>query len=176
VTIARSESQGSTKRLPPPGRRLASYAAVALASAGLVSLPAASHARSVRAVEAAQVWVTDGDVVTVAATPSAVYLGGDFTLIGRPTGAWVRVGADGAVGAIPHAVEGTVGRATSDGAGGWFVGGGVERVGGIERHGLQHLRANGRLDAGWSVKITGGNIVSLARRGTTLYLGAPSPA
>jgi hypothetical protein len=39
----------------------------------------------------ARLWITDGDVHAVAATPSSVYVGGDFELIGAHTGSWVEI-------------------------------------------------------------------------------------
>ena len=42
-------------------------------------------------------WVTDGTVSAVVATPKQVYLGGDFTLIGKETGSWVGIDASGSV-------------------------------------------------------------------------------
>ena len=66
----------------------------------------------------------------LAATPTDVYLGGDFTLIGRRTGSWVRVDAAGTVAPVPHFVAGSVSEAVPDGAGGWFIAGDIESVGG----------------------------------------------
>src|SRR5439155_25357804 len=36
-------------------------------------------------------WVVDGSVDAIAATDSVVYLGGQFSRVGPPTGSWVRV-------------------------------------------------------------------------------------
>lgn len=93
-----------------------------------------------------QRWVLDGTVSTVTATAAGVYVAGDFTLIGRPTGAWVGLDAVGRVRSARAPVEGSVTTAVGDGSGGWFVRGSIESVGGFERHGIVHLRANGTFD------------------------------
>src|SRR4029450_5742508 len=118
-----------------------------------------------------QLWVTNGDVVSMAATQSTVYVGGDFTLIGRRTGSWASVAPDGSARAPREQVHGSVTTAVPDGAGGWFVRGEIESVGPVAPRGIAHLRAGGRLDRSFRVKINGGNVVALARSGTTLYLG-----
>src|SRR2546423_12611679 len=66
-------------------------------------------------------WVTDGSVYAIAATPKQVYLGGDFTLIGRETGSWVGIEPSGAVAQAAPALHDRVDDAVSDGARGWFV-------------------------------------------------------
>src|SRR5437764_3506293 len=66
-------------------------------------------------------WVTDGSVYAVAATPTEVLVGGDFTLIGRQTGSWVSIAADGTVPAAPPAQYNPVSAAVPDGARGWFL-------------------------------------------------------
>src|SRR5687768_1416482 len=76
---------------------------------------AATDARLAWSDVPARVWVTDGSVFAVAATPTDVYLGGDFTLIGRRTGSWARVDAAGTVAPIPHLVAGSVSDVVSDG-------------------------------------------------------------
>ena len=131
---------------------------------------AATDARFAWSDVPARMWVTDGSIFAVAATPTDVYLGGDFTLIGRRTGSWARVDAAGAVAPIPHVVAGSVSDAVPDGAGGWFIAGDIESVGGIEHRRVAHLRADGRLDRRWHPAFNG-SVQTLARVGRTLYLG-----
>jgi trimeric autotransporter adhesin len=135
-------------------------------------LSAVSQAQTVRSNVPARHWVTDGDVLAVAATSSAVYIGGDFTLIGPPTGAWVGVTAAGRVGPIRGTVDGVVSASVADGHGGWFLLGEFNAVGGTEIEDAEviHLGANGRLDLRWSLT-TDGTVETLALHGDTLYVG-----
>ena len=71
--------------------------------------------------EPAQAWVTDGNVYAVAATPGGVYVGGSFTLLGRPTGSWVALKAGAGVLPRPASVGEPVVAAVSDGKRGWFL-------------------------------------------------------
>jgi trimeric autotransporter adhesin len=120
-------------------------------------------------VEPVSVWVADGTVSTIAATPSGVFVGGDFSLLGRPTGSWVAVTAAGTPIAPRPVVEGEVSTADSDGSGGWFLRGPELVVDGVLRHGVVHLRRNGRVDPAFKV-VSNGSIESVARVGATLYV------
>jgi hypothetical protein len=141
-------------------------------AAGLVLLPAGADARSRAVVGPMQSWVTDGNVLAVASAGGSTYLGGDFSLIGRTTGSWAEVDGAGAVRPIRALVRGTVAEAQPDGSGGWFLVGDVESVGGVATRDREvvHLLANGRLDAGWSLR-TDGTIYAMARVRDRLYLG-----
>jgi hypothetical protein len=55
-------------------------------AAALLALVFAAPAAAVNGDTPQNAWVTDGDVLAVAATPTDVLIGGDFTLIGRATG------------------------------------------------------------------------------------------
>ena len=77
--------------------------AVILATAAAALVFAAS-AGAVDGNSPIAAWVTDGTVDAVVATPKQVYLGGDFTLIGKETGSWVGIDANGSVPAVAPAV------------------------------------------------------------------------
>jgi hypothetical protein len=147
--------------------RFGGLAVAALLGLGVTTSGAATPVRSSAPVRA---WVTDGNVMAIASTPTGLYAGGDFTLIGPATGAWVDVRASGVVGRIPAAVGGSVSDAVTDGSGGWFLKGAITTVGGVARSGITHLRADGKLDPGWRLRVSG-TTNALARAGTTLYLG-----
>ena len=83
--------------------------------------------------------VTNGRVYAIAATPSTVYVGGDFTRVGAPTGTSVSLSAaTGALVAAPR-VNGTVEVVVPDGLGGWYVGGNFSKAGGQARQNLAHI-------------------------------------
>src|SRR5512142_2116125 len=87
----------------------------------LAALALAAPASALNGNDPAHAWVTDGSVYAVAATPSQLLVGGDFTLIGRETGSWVSLEASGAVPQADPAWYGTVLDAVPDGARGWFL-------------------------------------------------------
>ena len=57
---------------------------------------------------AAETFYTGGTVYAVVAAPEKTYVGGDFTLIGRPTGSWVGIDPTGTTLGGRPAVSGTV--------------------------------------------------------------------
>src|SRR5207237_148930 len=67
-------------------------------------------------------------------------------------------------------IEGGVTTATPDDAGGWYLRGDALTIAGAERHGVVHLRRDGSLDHAFRL-VSNGSIDSLARVGTTLYVG-----
>ena len=115
--------------------------------------------------EPAQAWVTDGNVYAVAATPGGVYIGGSFTLLGRPTGSWVALKAGAGVPQRPASVAEPVVAASSDGKRGWFLATDADEG---ETH-LLHLRADGTVDPKWHPR-TDGTVAALARSGRRVFL------
>lgn len=117
--------------------------------------------------------ITDGPVNCLADGGDVVYLGGSFTYAGPYTGCAVALDTTtGAAAPNFPRVEGVVSRLVADGAGGWFLGGGFTRVGGLARRSLAHVRADRTVDADWVVdlEITGSlEISALAYYGGTLY-------
>lgn len=114
-------------------------------------------------------WVTNGTVTSVAAGEQ-LYLAGDFTYIGPPTGgAAVYTQNDGAPVAFPR-VEGTVFAALPAQGGGWFLGGEFTSVGGQPRRNLARIDANGALDTGWRLDADG-PVMALAEHANRLYIG-----
>jgi trimeric autotransporter adhesin len=146
--------------------------AAAFVVVSVAGLPSASHAASaVSSIPSATVYA-DGTVLATAAGADRIYVGGDFSLLGRPTGSWASIGADGKPAAGRPPLFGTVDEAVSDGSGGWFVAGRINAVGSVVRAAkVVHLRPNGELDRSWRLAIQGGDGVSaLVRRGGTLFL------
>ena len=101
---------------------------------------------------------------TVEANPvtGEVLMAGRFTTVGQALGQAAVF--DLAGGRVPSTarIDGPVEAAMPDGAGGWFVGGGFSRVGGIDRGPLVHLLPNGTLDPAWGLDLhIGGTVYAL---------------
>src|SRR6476659_770448 len=146
-------------------------AAAVLVFVSVGVLPSATHASPAVAEIPSATLFADGTVLATAAGADRVYVGGDFSLLGRPTGSWVAIGSDGKPVAGRPSLGGSVTTVVSDGRGGWFVAGKINAVGSVPRIAkLVHLRPDGELDRGWRVAIQGGQVFALARRGNTLFL------
>src|SRR5262249_20135617 len=114
--------------------------------------------------------VTNGDVTAMAISGQTLYLGGDFTSIGSYTGGGVPVDSVSALPlpAFPR-VNGAVTAVTSDGQGGWYVGGLFDSVGAQPRRGLAQIRSDLSV-APWNPG-TDGYVGALALSGGIVYLG-----
>src|SRR3954463_12353605 len=115
----------------------------------LVALFFAAPALAVNGNDPSNAWVTDGSVYAVAATPDRVLVGGNFTLIGRETGSWVSVNADGTVPQAAPAEYDTVLDAVPDGKRGWFL---LTSSAQDETRAVVHLRADRSLDPAWKLE------------------------
>lgn len=125
-------------------------------------------------------WETNGSVSAVTRVGNHVYIGGRFSYVGPYTGSGVPLNA-GSGTSLPRfaKIDGAVSAVVSDGAGGYYVGGFFTRVGGVARHGLAHIRADGSLDRGWHADLGGSyatlgydaSVNALALSGPTLYIG-----
>src|SRR5205823_3688115 len=100
------------------------------------------------------------------------YLGGRFTRIGPNLGFGVPVDqSTGALVGSPPKVDGPVYAATSDGAGGWYIGGDFITVGGLSRKHAAHIDSTGTVLA-WNPK-PNNTVRSIAvdAANDTVYLG-----
>lgn len=123
-----------------------------------------------------------GNVVSAMeyAPDGTLYLGGDFTYMGPPTGGHGIISNDGTgdgmadgtmEGAYPYVdgyVDATV--AAGDGSGDFFIGGSFSSVGGVARSNLARINADGTLDSAWSCD-TNGTVSALAVSAGFLYVG-----
>jgi putative cell wall-binding protein len=123
------------------------------------------------------VWVPNAVVSDVLVTDDTIYAAGSFSRLGPYTGAGLPL--DTTTGAViePHATVApdepltpAITSVVADGAGGWYVGGGLEDIDGVARAGLAHLLPNGLVDGDFTVG-TDGQVESLLKDGTTLYVG-----
>ena len=140
--------------------------ALALCAVAWLAAPRASLAQE----PDTSCWVTNGPVRAIVQAGQTIYIGGEFTHVGPPTGSFVRL--DAATGAVLPPVNRVIGAVYSvcpDGAGGWFLAGDLKYVQGVPRDGLAHLDAAGAL-TDWNPQVDG--LVSVVTRsGGTLYVG-----
>jgi len=118
-------------------------------------------------------WVTNGPVSAVVAAGDRVYIGGEFTYVGPNTGSGVLLDRRRGSPVAPFAkVNGSVLAVVSDGAGGYYVGGWFDRVGGVPRANLAHIDADGSVDPAWNPNPNyDGGVDALALSGSTVYVG-----
>ncbi|WP_287152456.1 hypothetical protein [Candidatus Solincola tengchongensis] len=117
-----------------------------------------------------EAWVADNTVFTVLPAGDVTYLGGAFRYLGPITGGGVPVNATSGTPIKPYPpVNGIVFAVVPDGSGGWIIGGSFFEVGGMTRHNLARINADGSL-APLDVQVNG-PIYSLALLGEILYVG-----
>jgi predicted small secreted protein len=117
------------------------------------------------------IWQPDGEIDTMAAVGSTLYIGGQFTYVGPHTGAGAPLSSvTGAPLAKFAQVSGPVWAAVSDGDGGWYIGGHFKHVGSAERSDLAHILADGVVDPDWDPGADG-SVWALAVSGSTVYAG-----
>lgn len=107
--------------------------------------------------------VTDGLVNAVLETNGVVYLGGTFQRVmpARGQGALLDLETGLYEEDFPTA-NGGINAVTSDGAGGWIIGGSFSAVGGVPRRNLAHIRGDGSVNPHWSADVTGVAVYDLA--------------
>ena len=128
----------------------------------------------------ATTWVTNGPVYAVARVGTTIYLGGDFTYVGPPTGSWVALDASsGTRDASWPVFNGPVSAIAPDGTGGWYVGGSFTRAGGLVRNNLARVKADKTIDPTWNPNVASGGrfayVLALAVSGGTVYVGGALP-
>jgi hypothetical protein len=114
-------------------------------------------------------WVVQGGVNAIVPYGNTIFLGGGFARVGPASGGGVPLSsATGAWSpAIYPKVAGSVWAVVSDGAGGWYVGGWFNAIGGVARHNLGHILADGSVDP-WDPS-PHGQVLGLARSGSRVY-------
>ncbi|MFN8587927.1 MAG: T9SS type A sorting domain-containing protein [Candidatus Eisenbacteria bacterium] len=113
---------------------------------------------------------TNGTVHTMKYADGRLWIGGQFSYVGRPSGSAVAIARDSAlpVPGFPH-VNGYVRCIVEDGAGGWYLGGSFSRVGTASRFNLAHVTAGFTVDA--FAPNPDGMVTALAYANGTLYAG-----
>jgi len=149
------------------GLTLLAVVAIAVPSAGL-----GAPADSVRREILHDLWVTNGTVNAIARSGNRLYVGGTFSRVGPAA-----IMGGGSVGLDPRtalsiglpAVFGNVRAVAPDGAGGWYIGGEFDAVGGEPRANLAHILSNRTLSS-WNPGANG-TVWALAIQGSIVYAG-----
>lgn len=155
--------------------------ALVVAACGLVALLAAAApaGADLRAAPESS-WVTDGTVTSIVPNGARTFIAGKFSQVGPFTGSGMVVNATSG-DQLPGGAEvtgGRVRRSAPDGAGGVYIVGGFRKVGGLDRRGVAHIRADGTVDpdfvpavsAPGDDPITGGGVAHLAVGGGRVYV------
>lgn len=156
------------------GRALGAVVATAvLPLAVVVGMPvgaASALAPSTPVVEL----VTNGSVNAVVTDGDTIYAGGSFSYIGPRTPTVVAIDpVSGAVDASRFPmVEGTIRDVEPDGAGGWYIAGQFQSVGGVARTNLAHVLPDGSVDPVFQPPAPNGEVMALAVAGGRVYAGA----
>jgi trimeric autotransporter adhesin len=117
-------------------------------------------------------WIANGPINAIIATNNTVYIGGDFSYVGPPTGPMAVF--DAGTGNLLTGrlrVAGQVKAVVSDGSGGWFIGGTFTNVAGTSITNLAHVDAHLVLDNRFNAKLTGSAVNALLIDGSRLYIG-----
>jgi flagellar hook capping protein FlgD/putative pyrroloquinoline-quinone-binding quinoprotein len=163
----RSRRERCTRRAARPCFRHAPGNALLLY---LTVFATAVHAQNIRS----DLYVTFGTVNATAVSGNTLYIGGQFTQVGPATGCGVPL--DKASGAprtgFPRVVGlelmGVVNTAVSDGAGGWYIGGHFQQVGGVQRSHIAHILADNTVSS-WDPDADG-DVLKMALSGNTIYV------
>ncbi|HEX7881024.1 MAG TPA: hypothetical protein VF720_16560 [Candidatus Eisenbacteria bacterium] len=109
-------------------------------------------------------------VAAIVPTDSVVFIGGDFTTIGPPTGSAVAVDmATHEPLTVYPQVDGPVYAAIPDGVGGYYIGGAFSTVQGQNRSGLARIGADGRV-LPWSPGVKG-SVRTIVTTGGKMIVG-----
>jgi trimeric autotransporter adhesin len=119
-------------------------------------------------------WVANGSVTDVAWSGHTLYIGGDFSRVGPPTGPFAILngtsGAQEGSGPIVAGGEANVETIIPDGHGGWYIGGNFTSVGGAPIRNLAHITSTDTLDAGVAPNPNQTvHALALSTNGETLY-------
>jgi hypothetical protein len=106
-------------------------------------------------------WVTNGGVNAVAEDAAYVYVGGNFTHVGPPTGNGAKMTTLSTDPVLTYCrPNGSIYSVVSDGSGGWYIGGNFTSITTsstttVLRNRIAHILSNGQLDLAWNPNSSG---------------------
>jgi len=113
----------------------------------------------------------NGEVHTIYKSGNTVYYGGDFDLVGPPTGSGTTVDN---TNAQPNTkfprIEGTIYSSISDGKGGWYVGGVFNKVGNYTISNLVHINSDNSVDSQFNPQ-PNDTVYTMYLKNNSLYVG-----
>ena len=147
------------------------FVAVLALAAGAIGLVCPSRTQAQSDIPREETWVTDGPVHAIARTTDTVYIGGDFSYMGPYTGCGVPIDTATGQTLTPFPkVNGSVRTSAPDGAGGWYIGGGFTKVGGVARNCIAHILSDGSVDSAWDANAND-QVYTIAVSDSTVFAG-----
>jgi trimeric autotransporter adhesin len=130
-----------------------------------------SHLEGQPSVPNPEMWVTDGNVSTIAVDGDYTYIGGTFDYVGPNTGCGGKLTAECNLSNLNFPkVNGTIYTVEPDGNGGWYIGGDFTKVGSYNRNRIAHILSEGSVDITWNPNANGRvHIITLS--GSELFVG-----
>lgn len=115
--------------------------------------------------------VADGQVNTVFDDGNHVYVGGNYTQVGKSNTNGLQMDqTSGLPLGKTLKSNGIINTAVADGSGGWFVGGTFTAINGVARQNLAHILPNGDVDPAWNASANNA-VWSMVLNGGVLYVG-----
>jgi uncharacterized repeat protein (TIGR01451 family) len=116
-------------------------------------------------------WVTDGAVNAIHREGNTLYLGGSFKGIGQNTGNGAMINSYTQELKAPNMrVAGEVRACVPDKKGGYFIAGGLTKVGGFSREMIAHIDSNGKV-TNWKASVVGTYVLDMCLGdNNTLYI------
>jgi len=151
--------------------RLESFLWAMLIPPLLLSMLGTGVASAQSTIARQDVWVPNGTVLATASTDDTIFLGGRFSRLGPYTGGLSAFfpTTGNHVKAFPQ-VNGVVEAILDDGAGGWYIGGEFQGVGGAPQFGISRIQADGLPTPQFNSTVFG-RIHALHLDGEILYIG-----
>ena len=117
-------------------------------------------------------WGVNREARALARVGRTLYVGGDFDIVGPPTGGLATVSPFDPTAITPSSGVGTVGHVASDGAGGWYVAEWAQYIDTGYKVAVRHVRSDGSIDPAWMPALfdAGASIYSLVAAGGRVYV------
>jgi len=116
-------------------------------------------------------WIANNNVGTIANDSTHTYIGGLFQIVGPATGNGAKLTTTSTVPEMNFPKpNGIIYAATSDGSGGWYIGGNFSAVGTTTRANVARILANGSVDVTWN-PAPNNTVNTIAVDGNDIYIG-----